>query len=70
MIPRTANLTRNLFAKDIEQIPIRNGYGIGIVEAAKKNPNIVLLCADLTDSTRSREFQKEFPDRFVQVGVQ
>ncbi|MCR4278367.1 MAG: transketolase family protein, partial [bacterium] len=32
--------------------------------------NIVLLCADLTDSTRSREFQKEFPDRFVQVGVQ
>lgn len=53
----------------LEQVPTRNGYGEGLVEVGKKNPNVVVLCADLTESTRSAFFQKEFPDRFVEMGV-
>jgi len=65
-----ARLIENLFAKDIDMAPTRNGYGEGVVEAAAKNTNIVVVCADLTDSTRNAEFKKLFPERFVQVGVQ
>ena len=55
--------------KKISQAPTRNGYGEGLIEAGKKNKNIVVLCADLTESTRSEVFKKEFPDRFVEMGV-
>ena len=37
--------------------------------AGKENPNIVALCADLTDSTKTSEFKKVFPDRFVEMGI-
>ncbi len=52
-----------------EEKPTRNGYGEGVVLAAKKNKDVVVLCADLTESTRSEEFKKQFPDRFIQMGV-
>ncbi len=63
------SLNPTLFARDVEQIPTRNGYGEGIVLAGKKDPNVVVLCCDLTESTRSLAFQKAFPDRFIEVGV-
>ncbi|MBI3032065.1 transketolase family protein [Candidatus Woesearchaeota archaeon] len=47
----------------------RSGYGDGVVEAGKKNKNVVVLCCDLTDSTKSADFKKQFPQRFVEVGV-
>src|SRR5438046_9007830 len=47
----------------------RSGFGAGLLELGRKNPNIVALCADLTGSLKMDAFQKEFPDRFVQVGV-
>ncbi|MEQ8906133.1 transketolase C-terminal domain-containing protein [Ekhidna sp.] len=47
----------------------RSGFGDGLLEAAKKNPNIVGLCADLTGSLKMNAFQKEFPERFFQVGI-
>ena len=50
-------------------MPTRFGYGEGLVIAGKENANIVALCADLTDSTRTSVFKKEFPDRFVEVGI-
>lgn len=53
----------------VERVPTRNGYGEGLVEAADANQNIVALCADLTESTRSEAFAKKYPDRFIQVGV-
>ena len=62
-------LNPKLLKEDIEQIPTRFGYGEGLVIAGKENPNIVALCADLTDSTRTSVFKKEFPDRFVEVGI-
>ena len=55
--------------KKVEQVPVRNGYGQGLVEAGRINKNIVVLCADLTESTRSEDFRKEFPGRFVELGV-
>ena len=49
--------------------PTRNGYGTGIVEAGKENSQVVVLCADLTESTRNLDFKNMFPERFVQMGV-
>ena len=47
----------------------RAGFGEGILEAARANPNIVALTADLAGSLKLNGFIKEFPDRFVQVGI-
>ena len=47
----------------------REGYGEIIVELARKNKNIVALSADLTESVRLAEFEKNFPERFFQCGV-
>ena len=63
------HLNPDLFAGDVEQVPTRNGYGDGLVLAGKQDPNVVVLCCDLTESTRSLAFQKAFPERFIEVGV-
>lgn len=47
----------------------RSGFGDGIVEAARKNENIVALTADLLGSMKLQQFIKEFPERFIQVGI-
>ena len=47
----------------------RDGFGMGMIEVAKKNPNIVALCADLTESLRLNDFAEQFPGRFIQVGI-
>src|SRR5204863_7964237 len=47
----------------------RSGFGDGIVEAARKNSNIVALTADLAGSLKLNQFMKEFPDRFFQCGI-
>lgn len=63
------SLNPKIFDKDIEQVPIRNGFGEGLVLAAESDKNIVGLCADLTDSTKMIEFKKKFPERFIEIGV-
>ncbi len=58
--------------KDIQptgQKDTRSGFGDGIVEAARKNPNVVALTADLAGSLKLNQFIKEFPERFIQVGI-
>jgi transketolase len=62
-------LVDDLFSKDIKQEPIRKGFGEGLVLLAKENPQIVGLCCDLTGSTMMSDFAKQFPERFVEVGV-
>jgi len=47
----------------------RSGFGDGIVEAGRKNPNVVALTADLLGSMKLQQFIKEFPNRFIQVGI-
>lgn len=48
---------------------LRKGFGRGLLEAGKRNENIVAACADLTESTQMHLFAEEFPDRFIEVGV-
>lgn len=48
---------------------IRDGFGEALVELGSKNPDVVVLTADLADSTRVKAFADKFPDRFFQVGV-
>src|SRR5205807_10582325 len=50
-------------------VATREAYGQALVELGKKNPNIVVLDADLAKSTFSAKFQKEFPDRFFTCGI-
>jgi len=47
----------------------RSGFGAGLTELGKKNPNVVALCADLIGSLKMEEFVKDFPDRFIQTGI-
>lgn len=65
-----AKLVENILdLKSLEQLPTRDGYGKGLVEAGEEDPNVVVLCADLTESTRSLWFKEKFPERFIEVGV-
>ena len=47
----------------------RSGFGAGLLEAGKKNSNVVAMCADLTGSLKMDAFAKEFPERFFQSGI-
>lgn len=49
--------------------PTRDGYGQGLIIAGDTNKNVIVLCADLTESTRSLAFKQKYPERFVEVGV-
>jgi transketolase len=55
--------------KPTEKKDTRSGFGAGLLELGRKDPNVVALCADLTGSLKMDAFQKEFPDRFFQVGI-
>ena len=47
----------------------RSGFGAGLLEAGRKNPDIVALAADLVGSVKMDAFAKEFPERFIQCGI-
>jgi transketolase len=55
--------------KPLNEKETRAGFGEGILEAGRKNPNVVALTADLLGSMKLNAFIKEFPDRFIQVGI-
>ena len=52
-----------------EKKDTRSGFGDGLTELGRKNKDVVALCADLKGSLKMEEFEKEFPDRFFQVGI-
>jgi len=56
-------------ADAIKQVPTRNGFGEGLVEAGRRNANVVAICADLAESTRMEPFKHAFPDRYIEIGV-
>lgn len=65
-----AKLVENILdPKTLDQKPIREGYGLGLLQAGEENPDVVALCADLTESTRTEYFSKKYPERFVEIGV-
>jgi len=56
-------------ANNVELIPMRKGFGEGLVIAADLNKNVVGLCADLVESTRMDLFKEKYPDRFIEMGI-
>ena len=62
-------ITSTLFAENNPAKPTRDGYGEALVILGKKNKDVVALSADLTESTRTESFAKQFPDRFIEIGV-
>jgi transketolase len=69
MLNQSLKLNTKLFNSDVEQIPIRQGFGEGLLAAGTDNKNIVALCADLVESTKMNLFADKFPERFVEIGV-
>ncbi|MDO8443484.1 MAG: transketolase C-terminal domain-containing protein [Candidatus Azambacteria bacterium] len=55
--------------KEPEKIPTRDGFGKGLVDAGEKDERIVVLCADLAESTRCHWFKEKFPARYIELGV-
>ncbi len=52
-----------------EKKDTRSGFGAGLLELGKQNPNVVALCADLTGSLKMDAFRDAFPERFIQAGI-
>ncbi len=69
MLNPKLKLNTKLFLDDVEQVPIRKGFGEGLKIAGEKDERIVALCADLTESTQMHLFKESFPKRFIQIGV-
>lgn len=69
MLNSDLKLNEKLFDETVELLATREGYGKGLVELGEQDPNVVVLSADLTESTKCDEFAKKFPERFFEVGV-
>jgi transketolase len=69
MINKDAKLNTDIFSEKVERTPTRNGFGDGVVEAGKDNEQIVVLTADLAESTRAHLFAEKFPKRFFEAGI-
>lgn len=63
------HLVEDILSPKLVEEPIRKGFGKGLLKAGQVHENVVAACADLTTSTAMDLFAKEFPDRFIQVGV-
>lgn len=69
MLNTSLHLAEDIFDEKLEKKSTRDGFGTGVVEAGKKDSNVVVLSADLKESTRAEWFEKEFSERFIEVGV-
>lgn len=69
MLNPNLKLNPKIFNEDVEQVPIRKGFGQGLLLAGEIDENVVGLCADLTESTQMHLFANKFPERFIQIGV-
>ena len=54
---------------DLGAVDTRSGFGVGLAELGKTNPDVIALCADLVGSLKMQEFIDENPNRFIQVGI-
>ena len=65
---RTMHLVDYLGA-ELKQVPTRNGFGEGLIEAGRRNRNVLGICADLSESTRFEGFKKAHPEQYIKIGV-
>jgi transketolase len=68
MQPLHTSLSSNIFEKP-DMVPTRDGFGAGAVAAGKADERVMVLSADLAESTRAEWFAKEFPHRFIEMGI-
>lgn len=54
---------------ELKEVPTRNGFGEGLIEAGARDRNIIGICADLSESTRFEGFRKAHPEQYVEIGV-
>jgi GxxExxY protein len=69
MLNPELKLNPKIFDSDVEQKPIRDGYGEALMELGEKNPNVIVLTADLAESTRVHKFAEKWPERFIECGI-
>ena len=69
MLNPELKLNEKMFDGQVEQIPIRKGFGEGLLAAGEKDMRVVTLCADLTESAQAIFFKEKFPQRFIELGV-
>lgn len=69
MLNESQKLNKNLFSDECEQEATRYGFGEGLLQAGKKNEEVVGLCCDLTESTHMHKFRDAFPHRFIEMGI-
>ncbi|HEY9084415.1 MAG TPA: transketolase C-terminal domain-containing protein [Candidatus Tyrphobacter sp.] len=58
-----------LKGEERNQVPTRNGFGEGLIEAGARNKNVIGICADLAESTRMEGFKKAHPEQYFEIGV-
>jgi transketolase len=68
MLNPEAKLREDFFDVKV-QAPTRDGFGAGLLELGETNKDVVVLCADLAESTRVLPFKEKYPDRYVEIGV-
>ncbi|HEY1869378.1 MAG TPA: transketolase C-terminal domain-containing protein [Candidatus Cybelea sp.] len=56
-------------AGELKQVPTRNGFGEGLIEAGTLDRNVLGICADLSESTRFEGFKKAHPGQYIEIGV-
>ena len=70
MINSELKLEENIFNTDLlSKSATRDGFGKGLVEAGEQDEKVVVLCADLAESTRAHWFKEKFPQRYIELGV-
>ena len=66
---QTMHLADYRDAASLKQLPTRNGFGEGLIEAGTRNSNVLAICADLAESTRMEGFKKAHPSQYLEIGV-
>jgi transketolase len=70
MVQELQALIQNIFeVNSIAKSPTRDGFGTGLIEVGERDGRVVVLCADVAESTRVEAFRKRFPERYIEVGV-
>jgi transketolase len=69
MLNPKLKLNPKLFNQDVEKVPIRKGFGEGLLMLGEMDKNVVALCADLVESTTMNKFAEKYPERFIEIGV-
>ena len=67
MTARKTESDKNTFSDKPKLAALRDGFSEGILKLGEENKNVVLLCADVAESTRSHFFKEKFPERFFEM---